>query len=1260
MMKKSLLFLVLFVLSAYVGFAQENEKSLPKGRLLEMPVSPAFNGYQTERVLLEVSPANGLDNWKKVNWKAESGVVSSQPFVKSGLVSLESPAIQLPALKGPDQRLNLYLEEAFEIESYHDQGLVQVSADQGRSWQTLSVSTGKSEWRTSVINLTSYAGKSVQLAFKLDLDAATAFKGWSIRHISLKQEVLAQANASPPLPAPSADGARTMGVLNGQYVSTDAQKFPRYVYAQVKVSDGTTPLTTLREPNFYVREYVKDLYGPGTLDTLAAVRDSSFKVYPPLNSTVKKPVDIVFLMDNSGSMGDEQAQVRANVANFVNELELRGFDYRLALCRFGQAASNGIPLFHNNAGWYKGTAFTTMWQAVNTVDGANEPSWDALYQSTTQYSFLAGSQKVFILITDESITGNNLPYNQIKDRQIVINKLLASGVKTYTLVPAGSPFDSDFGAIATATGGRSYNITAPFTGILNDIGTDINNTYTIRYTPTNPTFDGLKRDVEVKATYNGSTITLLGQYTPGAAPILLRTDATLALHKQGQAQDIPITISVEAIDYDQTITNNVTLYYRFIAKPGQIQGPYKPLTMVRQSIIPGPVTRSIWAATIPGGPAGDVKDPGIQYYFRASDGVATTTAPEFLDRPGFPFSFAVLPNVAPVITHTPIATADPKAAITFSANVTDNTINVSKVYLYYMKDSDLTWSSAEMTLTTAPTYQYVMQALNTNTVLSYYIVAEDNFRVSTFHGESTAPHAIGVGTLWTPSQTDRTIFQNIRFAPSNALQKATVTIGGTPLVDGDVIGAFFTDNGQLKPAGTLVWRVGNNINNLTVYGDDPQTAGVKEGYTAGEAFTFKIFRKADGKIFDCIHSFYSTGSSTFQVGRPANINELKGYLQQSMALKRGINLWSTNLIPINAAFADLFAPIAASVERITDAEGRVFVPGATNNTLVTYLPGYGYQVVMKAAATLTVQGTPDNAASRTVSLSAQGTIVGTPYASPENVQSVFPRNTANIYIIDRYITHATTGELTVESYSPAWDLNDWTNKNMEPGQGYYVYVYANQSFTFPASRGAYPARIKYTERLAQKITSSSHYMHLYVLAEAWNSLPGAKDEIRVYNSKAVLVGRALASEEGSIVTLDGTRLSEGEPFSVRYWDQRTGVEAVKSVTAWKAGSDRYENHRVSVIGSFEPTSEELQQDIQLWPNPAVNASQVVFTVKGDESVSIDLFNSQGRLARQVVQEEHYAGGKHEVSFKTEGLSKGLYLVRVRIGQAWQTRQLLVQ
>ncbi len=170
-------------------------------------------------------------------------------------------------------------------------------------------------------------------------------------------------------------------------------------------------------------EYVQNANGGA--DTLDAPRDETFLVFKPTDSTTNKPVDIVFLMDNSGSMSDEQAAVANNVEAFCNRLATTSFNFQLGLCRFGRGASSGIPVFQNSAGWFTSTTdFVTMWRATNVVDGANEPSWDALYQSSTQFAFRAGSQRIFILITDESITGNNLPINIIKDRQVVIDQLL--------------------------------------------------------------------------------------------------------------------------------------------------------------------------------------------------------------------------------------------------------------------------------------------------------------------------------------------------------------------------------------------------------------------------------------------------------------------------------------------------------------------------------------------------------------------------------------------------------------------------------------------------------------------------------------------------------------------------------------------------------------------------------------------------------------------------------------------------------------------
>ncbi len=1257
-MRKNLFLAVLFLCVSYFGFAQQEEKLPPKGQLLAMPVTSPIGGYQTEQVLLDVSSVSQQAKWKKINWKEANGVCVSQPFANPGRIAMESPSIQLPVLQGLDKRINLYMEEAFELESYYDKGLVQVSTDEGKTWTTLSVSTGKSDWRTSVVNLTSYAGKRIKLAFNVVRDGANEFKGWSIRKIRLTQD-LVQAPENSVVTASTLRSGRTMGVLNGQLTGIDAQKFPRYVYAQVKINDGTTPLASLREPNFYIREYVRDLLGNGstTLDTLSAIRDSSFKVYPPNGTIVKKPVDIVFLMDNSGSMADEKAQIYTNVTNFVNQLASQNFDFQLALCRFGQGASNGIPLFHNNAGWYSNaTDFTNMWNSVNTIGGGYEPSWDALYESTTQYSFRPGAQKVFILITDESITNNNINYNKIKDRQIVINKLLDAGVKTYAIVTTGVPFDYDFGGIASATGGRSYDINAPFTGILNDIGTEINNTYTIRYTPTNPVFDGLKRDVEIKASHNGSTITLLGQYTPGAAPILIRTNATLALHTQSQPEKTAVAISVESIDYDNTPTTSVTLYYRAIAQPGTLQGPYKQVTMSKQSTIPGLPTRAIWLASIP---SGDVLNPGVQYYFRATDSVATTTNPEFLDRPGFPYSFAVLPNIAPVITHTPLAlVSDVKLPITFQADVTDNTNTVSKVYLYYQTEDDLTWTSVEMTLTTAPTYQYVLPALNKNTVLYYYIVAIDNFGVSTFHGQPTTPHTVGVGTVWPPPPSNH-FSHLIRFTTTGSLA-STVTIGNTPPADGDIIGVFFNDNGQLRLGGSGTWRNGAGLN-ISVRQDDPATP-TKDGFITGEAFIFKIFRKADGKIFDCVHTIHTTPFSvpTFQAGKATYIKTLRAYEKQTMTLKKGLNLWSANVIPTSLAFADIFNPIASSVESVMDSYGNIFIPGASNNTLTTYVSGYGYQVLMKATATLTMFGMPTVPTTQTIQLKEEGTIVGCPYVSNQNVEKVFPRNTANIYIVDKYVTDETTQTLTVESYSPAWDLNDWTTKNMEPGQGYYVYVFNSQPFTFPAATGSYPARLKSSQNIAQKITSSDEYMHVYVPASAWPTLPEANDELRAYSKENVLLGRNFVKEDGSLMTLDGVKLTNGEQVSIRYWHASTSTEENLSVTAWQMGNGSYQTHTLAVVGSFQTTRNlSLPAGVHLFPNPVVKEAKVVFDVKNSGPVSVQLLNAQGSVVKQLIEKKSYGQGRQELVFNTQALPKGVYVVQITTNGFSEAKQLVV-
>ncbi|MCK5718769.1 MAG: hypothetical protein KAH84_02335 [Thiomargarita sp.] len=48
-----------------------------------------------------------------------------------------------------------------------------------------------------------------------------------------------------------------------------------------------------------------------------------------------RAVDIVFVHDDSGSLGDEAAQVKANIQSFLSALAASNLDYRIGLVPYG-------------------------------------------------------------------------------------------------------------------------------------------------------------------------------------------------------------------------------------------------------------------------------------------------------------------------------------------------------------------------------------------------------------------------------------------------------------------------------------------------------------------------------------------------------------------------------------------------------------------------------------------------------------------------------------------------------------------------------------------------------------------------------------------------------------------------------------------------------------------------------------------------------------------------------------------------------------
>lgn len=187
------------------------------------------------------------------------------------------------------------------------------------------------------------------------------------------------------------------------------------------------------------------------------------------------PVDIAFIIDQTGSMQQEVNEVKANIIEFTRRLASRGVDYRLALISF----SDRIDRYKD---------FT---EDVNTfiawIDGVkvggggddNENALEALYEATS-FKFRLSAQRIFILITDAM-------FHQKGDRgdgktefttRTMIDFLNKQNVKLFAITP---PLIDEYKQMTDATRGKRFNIIEDFSSILDEFSESLTNLYAVRY-----------------------------------------------------------------------------------------------------------------------------------------------------------------------------------------------------------------------------------------------------------------------------------------------------------------------------------------------------------------------------------------------------------------------------------------------------------------------------------------------------------------------------------------------------------------------------------------------------------------------------------------------------------------------------------------------------------------------------------------------------------------------------------------------------------
>lgn len=171
-------------------------------------------------------------------------------------------------------------------------------------------------------------------------------------------------------------------------------------------------------------------------------------------------LDIVFIIDRSGSMGGDIASVKSNISSFANNLSQQGIQYRLGLVSYEKQArvysmTSDVDQFISNLDTVK-------------ASGGTENGLDAIMYAIDNYTYDYRAIKYFVIIGDETIHssyGNSFSSvrQSLMDYNIILTAIATPELRTH------------FEQLTLPTKGQFYNINSNYGTTLQGIFEQIQN-----------------------------------------------------------------------------------------------------------------------------------------------------------------------------------------------------------------------------------------------------------------------------------------------------------------------------------------------------------------------------------------------------------------------------------------------------------------------------------------------------------------------------------------------------------------------------------------------------------------------------------------------------------------------------------------------------------------------------------------------------------------------------------------------------------------
>ncbi|MDR2962506.1 MAG: VWA domain-containing protein [Bacteroidales bacterium] len=748
---------------------------------------------------------------------------------------LQSPAITLPQVSGAE-KLILQLDQAFEVEYKYDFVQVFISTNSSKSTSPTLVynNTGKTNRISDYADLTQFAGQTITLYFNINADATEFGKGWNLYNISIF--TTGQSSTKGGLALRSLNAANVAQI---QMLNVKSDDFPKLVTAEFKALDA--------QGNFVSGLDINDFkYLDNNLNNLSCLHLREV-------GRIQTPVDVIFMIDNSGSMGSHMSQVKQNVEDLVAALNNK-FDLRVGLFRWGIDGGGNPPCpitnynFEGNPNgsgqdfWYLENKtnyalndfFNLIW-ATNTTYGYYEPGWHALsYLANQTIDYRPNAQKVFILLGDESITGDINEYDcnyNLTYQATAIADLQQKGIQVFTITGNDTYSVADYQPIAAATGGMWYNVySSDYTPIMSSIGQTIADKYILTYCLNTDLeyveVDSICRPFKIAMKTNPSVNDELC-YTPKKLPSITRTPATIALDNVAQPQNQALTVAVE-ICAPHTAITEVKFRYK----------QYNASTFTVQTLANGVASGNgcyTYSATIP---ASAVQNPNVEYLFEAYFADSTMIKSPTPSSSYSSWVITVLPNYPPNISNvtvSPVRDCDP---IIICSKIVDNTSSLVKKELHYrIQQTPSVYISIDMTPCPSCGVDVYCATIPREAVddagLSYYLFATDNFDSQGWYGSPENPRTLTVSPTPASSSNPMTI----------QVLTPLITMMCGPAIPGDVLKSYFKNEcGNYQVGGVTTVTQGLAIAALQAFGDSNLSDNYKDGFYIGDTIQVRLER----------------------------------------------------------------------------------------------------------------------------------------------------------------------------------------------------------------------------------------------------------------------------------------------------------------------------------------------------------------------------------------------------------------------------------